>query len=137
MAANYPLKIDQGETFRLSLVYTGPAVDGVELGEPIDLTNASARMQVREGYGKPVLVEITSDENGGITIGGVTGRIDLLLTEAQTDAMGVKEGSTRPRTEAVYDLELVLPSGDVKRVIQGSIVIDPNITRPPSAEDLP
>lgn len=128
MAAVYPLVMDQGETFRLMLTYAlPPEVEGGDY-VPIDLTGATGHMQVRERYGAPVLAEATTD-NGGITIDGPAGTITLVLTAVQTDAIGAREGSTRPREKAVYDLEIVLANGDVKRVIQGELTISPNITR--------
>lgn len=136
MAAVYPLKLDQGETFRLALVYALPGDGPDAFPVPIDITGARAKMQVREKYGSPVLAEATT-ENGGITIEGPDGRIELVLTDVQTDTMGVKVGSTRPRTSALYDLELVLPSGDVKRVIEGMIEINPNITREVAPSGMP
>jgi len=128
MAGVYPLAIDQGETLRLSVVYATPAVEPETEPTPIDLSGATARMQVREKYGSPVLAEITT-ENGGLTINGPTGEIELFLTDVQTDAIGVKDGLASPRLSAVFDLEVTFPSGDVKRVLEGPITIDPNITR--------
>lgn len=128
MAAVYPLLVDQGETFRLSLVYATPGASEADPPVPVDLTGATAAMQVRERYGATVLAEITT-ENGGISIEPLEGVIEIVLTDAQTDAMGVKEGSTKPRTSALYDLEVTLGSGDVKRVVEGTVTINPNITR--------
>ena len=128
MAASYPLAVDQGETFRLSLVYAYPGPTPGDPVEPIDITDYTARMQVREKYASPVLAEATT-ENGGIEIVGPEGRINLVLTDVQTDAMGVKDGTDKPRTTALYDLEIVSPGGDVKRVVEGAITINPNITR--------
>lgn len=128
MAAVYPLTIDQGETFRLVLVYALPGATESDPPVPIDITGATGLMQVREKYGSPVLAEASS-ENGGIVIEGAEGRINLMLTAAQTDSMGVKEGSTKPRESALYDLEITLSGGDIKRVVEGTITIRPNITR--------
>ena len=128
MAASYPLAVDQGETFRLSLVYAVPGTTPSDPVVPVDITDYTGRMQIREKYGSPVLAEATT-ENGGISISGPEGRINLVLTDVQTDAMGVKEGSDKPRTAALYDLEIVSPGGDVKRVVEGAITINPNITR--------
>lgn len=122
------LGIDQGETYRLFISYALPPSED-EPQVPIDITGCSARMQVREKYGSPVLVELTTEEGGGIVLVGEEGKINITISDVQTDAMGARAGSTRPRTEAVYDLELVFPSGDVQRVVQGVIEIDPNITR--------
>ena len=122
------LGIDQGETYNLEVAYASPSADPDAPSEPIDLTGCTARMQMREKYGSPVLLEANT-ENGGIDIDGPAGVINVLLTDVQTDALGVKEGSTRPRTAALYDLEIVFPSGTVRRVVQGAVEIDPNITR--------
>lgn len=128
MAGVLDLPIDQGETFRWAFVFaTRPEVEG-DPWVPVDLTGCTARMQVREKYGSEVLASVTT-EDGGITLGGADGRVEVFLTDVQTDELGVKEGSTRPRTAASYDIELIFPSGDVKRLIQGAITIDPNITR--------
>lgn len=127
MAAVYPLNIDQGETFRLGLTYATATSSGTTYNA-VDLTGATGRMQVREKYGSPVLAEANSD-NRGVIIDGPTGMIYLELTAEQTDAMGVRDGSVRPRTKAVYDLEITLANGDVKRVVEGEITINPNITR--------
>lgn len=126
MAASYPLKVDQGETFRLSLVYALPGPTSDDPVVPIDITDYTARMQIREKYASPVLVEATT-ENGGIEIVGEEGRINLVLTDVQTDTLGAK--GDKPRTSALYDLEIVSPGGDVKRVVEGSVTINPNITR--------
>lgn len=128
MAGVLDLPIDQGETFRWKLLFaTRPLVEG-DPWVPVDLTGATGRMQVREKYDSPILVEATT-ENGGLTLGGTDGTVEVYLSDAQTDAMGVKEGSSRPRTAAVYDIEIIFPSGDVKRLIQGAVAINPNITR--------
>jgi len=128
LAGVQDLPIDQGETFRWAFVFaTRPDVEG-DPWVPVDLTGCTARMQVREKYGATVLATATT-ENGGIVLGGTNGRVEVVLTAEQTDEMGVKEGSSRPREAAAYDIELVFPSGDVKRLIQGAVSINPNITR--------
>ena len=69
MAASYPLAVDQGETFRLSLVYAVPGTTPSDPVVPVDITDYTGRMQIREKYGSPVLAEATT-ENGGISISG-------------------------------------------------------------------
>lgn len=77
-------------------------------------------MQVRETYtSSNTLVSLSS--GSGITLGGKTGTIDILISAATTTAF-------MPNTY-VYDLELVSPSQDVLRIIEGSFTVTPEVTR--------
>lgn len=101
------------------------------LGDPINLTGFIARMQIRPSIDSTtVLLELTT-ENGGITLGGAAGTIDLL---ADADATALLDFS--PSTPAalaagagVYDLELEAADGEVTRLLQGNVVLDPEVTR--------
>ena len=109
------LTIYQGATFRKRLRWESPA------GTPIDLTGATARMQVRLEKETPTaLVDLTT-ENGGIVLGGAAGTVDLYLSDAATAAMGWESG--------VWDLEIVHTSGDVTRLAEGSIGVSKEVTR--------
>jgi hypothetical protein len=122
-AEDVPISIEQGATWGLGFTWheEGPVVDGeVTAGDPHDLTGWTARMQIRKKVGEPVLAEATT-ENGKITLGGATGRVDIKLSPADTDAIGEKT--------AKYDLELEDPAGDVYRLLEGAVTISPNITR--------
>lgn len=121
MAAKIKLKVEQGATFRKQFTWkvrpdkNSPAVI-------VDLTGYTARMQVRaevETPGPPLLVLDTS--NGGIILGGVNGTIQLNMNPTQTAALTWESG--------VYDLELEASNGDVKRLIQGTISVSPEVTR--------
>lgn len=110
------LFIDQGATFRKRLVWsTGtPAV-------PVDLTGYTARMQIRADIASPTVLHELTTENGGITLGGATGQIDLYISAAATAAFAWQAG--------VYDLELVAPNGDVTRLIEGTVQVSREVTR--------
>ena len=45
---------------------------------------------------------------------------DIVITDTQTDLLELRR--------AVYDLELVWPSGDVLRLMQGKVIISLNVT---------
>jgi hypothetical protein len=113
------LTIYQGSTFRWHATFKNgsPAV-------VTDLTGYTARMQARGSIAdaNPPLLTLTT-ENGGITLGGVLGTIDLFLSATATAAI--------TWTEAVYDLELIgpTPNFDVTRRIYGPIVVSPEVTR--------
>jgi len=115
-AFKVPLKIDQGATFRKSVTWKAgtPAA-------PVDLTGCTARMHVRsEVKSATVLLDLTT-ANGGITLGGAAGTVDLYLTDDQTTAI--------TWTSAVYDLEVEFANGDVRRLLYGSVTVSPEVTR--------
>lgn len=135
MARTVNLNLRQGETFRWSPTFLtpgvlegDPALEGAP-GVPVDFSGVvDARAQFRQGYGTDVLAEMTL-ANGGVVVGPEPGQLHFLLTDAQTDALGATSSPRKPRTAAVWDLEVVYGSGDVRRLLQGAVAIDPNITR--------
>lgn len=111
------LKIDQGATFSKLVTWkVGPAP-----GTVVDLTGCTARMHARQKItDASVLLDLTT-ENGGIVIGGSGGTVEIKIPATQT--AGIKW------TGAVYDLEIEFPNGDVRRLLQGSISVSPEVTR--------
>lgn len=91
-----------------------------ESGTPVNLTGFTARMHMRETLeaADPFLTLTT--ENGGITLGGVAGTIQLLVSATQTTAITATSG--------VYDLELV-SGANVTRLLEGLVIISPEVTR--------
>jgi hypothetical protein len=89
---------------------------------PYDLTGCKARMQIRQRRGTEVLISATTS-NGGIKIDNdpTTGRLVVTVTDEATDSLTI--------TKAKYDLEIGYPSGDVVRILEGSVKISPNITQ--------
>lgn len=87
----------------------------------VDLTGYTARMQMRTAVGATdVLVDLTT-ENSGITLDAATGEITLSMSATDTAALAWRQ--------AVYDLELVAPSGFVTRLAEGSVQVTPEVTR--------
>lgn len=131
-AAPKDLVIEQGSTFTLGFNWhqEGPpdANGDPTPGAPYDLTGCTARMQIRRKQGDPVLLTATSEPPttaeaiaagaGRIVLGGPTGRIDITLTDEDTDMLSART--------AVYDLEIEwpLPTRQVTAAIaDGSPVI--------------
>ncbi|WP_371784687.1 hypothetical protein [Streptosporangium subroseum] len=112
MAGNYRLKIDQGTTIERPLRWTR---DGL----PVDLTGATARMEIRDKAGG-TLIHRLDTENGGITLGGVTGTILLIIAAEVSSAWTARA--------AVYDLEVVEATGKVSRLIEGAVTISAEVT---------
>ena len=88
----------------------------------VNLTGYTARMDVRLRHSSADKVLALSSPSAGITLGGIAGTIDIALTAAQTAAIG--EGLY------VYDLELVSSTGVVTRLLEGTVTVTPNTTRP-------
>lgn len=126
-AASKDIYIEQGATFFLKFQWvtaTRDAQNKLVPGPPHDLTNYTARMQIRVKRGAPVLAEATT-ENGRITLGEggdpTTGHVTVTLSATETDALTV--------TKAKYDLEVRSSLGVVTRLLQGEVEISPNITQ--------
>lgn len=85
---------------------------------PVDLTGATARMQIRARIGGELLLELTTD-NGGLAITG-HGTLTRTLSAAQTAAL--------TWTEGVYDLEIEYADGTVQRYLQGAVTVSREVT---------
>jgi len=122
MAAKLPpragvldIVIEQGATFNPLLTWR----DSEQT--PIDLSGYTARLQVRKFYNSPsVILELTT-ENGGITLGGSAGTIQLYMSDTDTSQLALLNG--------VYDLEVESATGIVYRVLQGSVLVSQEVTR--------
>jgi hypothetical protein len=109
----YSITCPQGSTFSQQIIYS---IDDT----PVDLTTYTARMQVREKYSsKNIEVSLTT-ENGGISLGGELGTINILINADVTKEFVAKE--------YVYDLELI-SSSTVTRLIEGKFIVTPEVTR--------
>ena len=114
-AAQYDLIIEQGADFSKSLILKNPD------GSVKDLINHTARMQIRRYvFDETVLLE-ASTVNGKIILNTVTGTVTIKFTNTDTASLTGKAG--------VYDLELINSLGEVNRLIKGSVLIDPEVTR--------
>lgn len=85
---------------------------------PVDLTGATARMQIRAGLGGAVLLELTT-ENGGLAITG-PGTLTRTLSATETAAL--------TWTDGVYDLEVEYADGTVQRYLQGTVTVSREVT---------
>lgn len=110
-------KIPQGATYK-GFDFTYYQSDGVT---PFDLTGYSARMHFRAKHSDPDPPLYEADSTGDITLGGATGKIQVVIPAATTAAWTFKC--------AVYDLELIEPDGEVVRLLEGIVHITPEVTR--------
>jgi hypothetical protein len=115
IAGRYDIITDQGSTFERDLVLRDAA------GALWDLTNYTAAMQVRAGFGSAAVLSLsTGGANPGITLGGTAGTISLVATATAMTAItpGVY----------VYDLELTSSSGVVIKPVRGDFTVRPEVT---------
>lgn len=104
----------QGETWSLSLTWKQST------GTPVDLTGYTARMQARETYGaSSTVLSLTS--GSGITLGGTAGTIAISVPASTTAAIGA--------ATYVWDLEVVSGGSAVTRLVQGNLIVTPEVTR--------
>ena len=110
-AATYDLVIDQGSDFAIDLTIT-------ESGSAKNLTGYSGRAQMRSTHA-------SSSATASFTVNVVNATAGTMKMEmSSSTTSGISAG------RYVYDLE-IHTSGDatVKRLIQGSVTINPEVTR--------
>lgn len=100
---------------------TGTYISGGLATSPANLTSYQARLQVRSLPSSPTAVLNLTTENGGIAITGVQGKVAVHATAAQTT--DIDDGVY------VYDCEIISPGGVVTRLVQGQVVVSPEVTR--------
>jgi hypothetical protein len=87
-------------------------------GNPIDLTGASARLQVRDATGAVVISASTID--GRLTLTPASGRIDMLVPYSATV---IAPGSYR------FDIEVTHASGIRRTYEQDTLIVLEDVTR--------
>lgn len=122
-AGTYDFTVEMGTTLDLKLIYKDST------GTAVPLTGYSADMQVRASKADATILAEFKTTDSTIKLGPADGEIHILASAAVTSAwtFPIPTGTTTP--QAVYDLELTDGSGNVKRLIQGKISLDPEVTR--------
>jgi len=109
MATKANLVIDQGATWNSTVTLTDPD------GNFIDLSSYTGTAQMRKHYTSSTATAFV------VQLGGANGTITLSLT-ANTTA-NVAAG------RYLYDVELTDSSGTISRVFEGTVTVNPNVTR--------
>lgn len=109
----YNITCPQGATFDKTF---SVALDGT----PKDLTNFSAALQVRETFDSTTPV-VSLTNGSGITLGGVLGTINVIVSSSATSAI--------PAGYYSYDLEITSGAGVRDRLLEGKFVVTPEVTR--------
>jgi hypothetical protein len=122
-AGRYSFIIEQGSTFTRQIQY----LDGT--GSPVDLTDYSARMQIRQSHDSSTTIVSLTDTIGsdgsGLVITAASGTIDIKLSAYSSSLLSFGG-------EAVFDLEIYSGSGVsqyTKRLIEGKVKLSKEVTR--------
>lgn len=104
----------QGDTFSIQVTYTNPN------GTPINLTNYSARMDIRnEPAGKILCASIT--QGTGITINGSTGVLSITFPPSSTRRFSTPT--------AAYQLQIASPGQQYTTILKGYLSVYPAVVR--------
>jgi hypothetical protein len=120
LAGTYNIYCEQGATFGRFMTIEVPDEIDPEITTPYDLTDYTARMQVRRTIDNGTVMAELTTENGLITLGGVLGTIEIQMPAEMTASLS---------TSGVYDLEIINSGGQVSRVVQGSFTLNQEVTR--------
>lgn len=116
VAAIYDLAIDQGAVFRRLFTWTD---DG---GDPVPLDGYTAKLQLRVRAGDDDTPALALDDTDGITLGGVAGTIDVVVTADRTAALDAGD--------YVWDL-LLIPAdpSEAVRLLEGKATVSAAVSR--------
>ena len=120
----YNLTMWQGATFGLAITVK-VANNAVQ-----NLTNYSARMQMRSSYTSGAVTETLTSANGEITITASSGEVALQLDATRTANISVDLTNGKPpKSMYVYDLELIDGSNNVSKLLYGDVTVYGEVTR--------
>lgn len=107
----YNFELNQGETFSLGLIFKDST------NTAISLTTATIKAQIRPTADSQQIVAVLTATKDA----GVTGRVVLSLTAAQTAALTFDT--------AAYDVLVTFADGSTLRAVQGTVTLSKQVTR--------
>lgn len=123
-ANKYNLEMWQGATFAMTITVKD-ANNAVQ-----NLTNYTARMQMRTSYDAAAATVSLSTSNGEISIIPAEGNIALTLAATRTANIFVDLTNGKPpKTTYVYDLELIDGANNVSKLLYGDVNVYGEVTR--------
>lgn len=110
-SAVYDINLDSGGDYDLRLLWED------DLNAPIDLSDFTARMKIKEMYKPTNFVDCTNY----LTTKGASGTIDLHIPASVTANITFSVG--------IYDLEVFNDSGNVYKLLRGKVYIIQEVTK--------
>jgi hypothetical protein len=114
MAGQKNFEVDQNATFSFIVEYKD------ENDNAIDLTGASAKMQVRDTKGGSKLAVTLTSPSGGIAIDGPNGKLTVKMTPTQTSKIFYPKSS--------YDVMVVDSNGNKIKLLEGFMTLNRSVT---------
>jgi hypothetical protein len=114
MAGQKNFEVDQNATFTFITEYKD------EYDNAIDLSGASAKMQVRDTKGGNKLAVTLTSPSGGIVIDGPNGKLTIKLTPTQTNKLFYPKSS--------YDIMVVDSNGTKIKLLEGFMTLNRSVT---------
>lgn len=123
-AGIYNMRIEQGASFELLLTLKD------SLGASIDLTGRTFEGELKKTSSDVAVAAVFSFEILDQTIVPNLGKVKVKMSAATTTAIVVPTLKTPARHELVciYDIKMLLPGGEVDRVLQGTATVSGAIT---------
>jgi len=113
-AAVHNFTVEQGTTCVLTFKW-------LSNGAPVNLTGATAKMQIRETASSTTVLWEMSTANGRLSIAEALGEITLTITPTQSTAFTWTFGK--------YDLEITTAGGTVYRLVRGTVSVSAEVTK--------
>ena len=110
MATVTNLYVDQGSFFRTNVTVSSTN------GTPLDLTGYTVASQMRKSYQSSTAYNFTTSISNP-----TQGRVRIELSSEQSRII--------PAGKYLYDLEVTSPTGEKTRVVEGIVLINPEITK--------
>jgi hypothetical protein len=114
MAGQKNFEVDQNATFTFIIEYKDN--DGL----PIDLTGATAKMQVRDTKGGSKLAFSLTSPSGGITITPLLGKLTIKMTPTQTNKLFYPKSS--------YDIMVTDSNSNKIKLLEGYMTLSRSVT---------
>lgn len=114
MAGQKNWEVDQNATFSFIVDYKDPD------GDAIDLTGASAKMQVRDTKGGSKLAFSLTSPSGGIVIDPTLGKLTIKMTPTQTNKLFYPKSS--------YDIMVTDSNANKIKLLEGFITLSRSVT---------
>jgi hypothetical protein len=121
-AGKYSFTIEQGSTVEIPLIYKD------SLGVPVNLTQYSSKMQIRNSYSSSIPIitlssSLNPDGTGLNMSNAVSGGITIYIASCTSSMFNFYD--------AVYDLDIISGSGNcpiVDRILEGKVRLSKEVT---------
>lgn len=113
MTLRFDLRINQGETFQLSV----PVLDND--GDPVSLTGMTAKGQIRSHAASPTVLYEWSTANANVALN--SNNVILTVPAAASSLWSWRTGR--------WSLEIADESGTTTRLVDGLVIVHPEVVR--------